>query len=158
MSLQQLTSRGRPTPYPPVEESLSRQSLGLRLRTLRASRNMTAERAGEAAKVTGATWGRWERGIGAPTWVELVAIRDAFDVSLDFLLRPDDSEEIWLIHEGVENELRQLATSTDPYWDTPWAFSVSSQTRVEFRRSKIERLRQDLLAYRDSLPSRSRRG
>ena len=98
------------------------------------------------------TWGRWESGATEPTATNLAAIRDAFDVSIDFLLRPRDFSELWVVDSQVQREIRQLKTANSPYWTTPWGFRLNDSVRVETDRAALEEWRAETERFRDGLP------
>lgn len=73
--------------------------IGIRLKKLRLSRDITQKRFGEMFGLAESTIGMYERDERKPDYETLIRIADYFEVSIDYLLGRDQHNEKIIRHE-----------------------------------------------------------
>ena len=65
---------------------MTQQEFGERLRTFRKQKRMTQKQIGERIDISNATISSWEDGTKTPNVLSIIALCEAFDLSLDDLV------------------------------------------------------------------------
>lgn len=65
---------------------MTQQEFGERLRTFRKQKSMTQKQIGERIDMSNATISSWEDGTKTPNVLSIIALCEAFDLSLDDLI------------------------------------------------------------------------
>lgn len=76
--------------------------------TLRKSRNLTQEQLAEQLNVSRQSISKWESGQATPELEKVVAMSQIFDVTIDYLLKPSEIDELSVKTEILEKQQQQL--------------------------------------------------
>ena len=129
---------------------LPRKALGARLRALRDAAGLTSRACYEHLGVAQNTWDSWLSGEREPKATQLVAIADLLGCSVDFLLRPEESERVWLVDRQLVTYLQTRAAKRDSQWEDTYAFGVDSHY-VRMDETEVRQLQHGLQQRRESL-------
>ena len=83
-------------------------TIGQRITRLREKSGLSQRKLGEILGVSHVSIQNWEKGISAPSSVELVKIADLFNISTDFLLGRDDAMSYYSCKSYIPTELDQI--------------------------------------------------
>lgn len=75
---------------------------------LRKSRNLTQEQLAEQLNVSRQSISKWESGQATPELEKVVAMSEIFDVTVDYLLKPSEIDELSVKTEILEKQQQQL--------------------------------------------------
>lgn len=75
---------------------------------LRKSRNMTQEQLAEQLNVSRQSISKWESGQATPELEKVVAMSQIFEVTIDYLLKPSEIDELSVKTEILEKQQEQL--------------------------------------------------
>ncbi|MDO4275782.1 MAG: helix-turn-helix transcriptional regulator [Eubacteriales bacterium] len=75
---------------------------------LRKSRNLTQEQLAEQLNVSRQSISKWESGQAVPELEKVVAMSQIFDVTIDYLLKPSEIDELSVKTEILEKQQQQL--------------------------------------------------
>lgn len=76
--------------------------------SLRKSRNLTQEQLAEQLNVSRQSISKWESGQATPELEKVVAMSQIFDVTIDYLLKPSEIDELSVKTEILEKQQQQL--------------------------------------------------
>ena len=84
-------------------------NIGNRISEYRRRRNITQEQLAEAMNVTSQAVSKWENDISCPDISVLPRLADYFNISLDLLIRGEDSGSVQLLAENQRKDFSSLA-------------------------------------------------
>lgn len=76
--------------------------------TLRKGRELTQEQLAERLSVSRQSISKWESGQVIPEAEKIVELSKVFDVTLDYLLKPSEIDELAVKTEMLENQQKQI--------------------------------------------------
>ena len=79
-----------------------------KLLTMRKSRNLTQEQLAEQLDVSRQTISKWESGQAMPELDKIVALSNLFDVTVDYLLKPSEIDELSAKTQMLEQHQKKL--------------------------------------------------
>ena len=104
-----------------------------KLITLRKSRELTQEQLAEQLNVSRQSISKWESGQVIPEVEKIVELSKVFDVTVDYLLKPSEIDELSVKKPG--NEL--LTKGQSPWVKTDNGYALTTQTYSPSRFSAI---------------------
>lgn len=79
-----------------------------RLLTLRKGMDLTQEQLAEKINVSRQSVSKWESGQAVPELEKIVALSEVFDVTIDYLLKPSEIDELSVKTEMLEKQQQQI--------------------------------------------------
>ena len=79
-----------------------------KLLALRKSRDLTQEQLAEKLDVSRQSISKWESGQAVPELEKIVALSGLFDVTIDYLLKPSEIDELSVKTEMLEKQQEQM--------------------------------------------------
>ncbi|RHR28768.1 XRE family transcriptional regulator [Clostridium sp. AF19-22AC] len=79
-----------------------------KLLALRKSRDLTQEQLAEKLDVSRQSISKWESGQAVPELEKIVALSGLFDVTIDYLLKPSEIDELSIKTEMLEKQQEQM--------------------------------------------------
>ncbi|MCI6467245.1 MAG: helix-turn-helix domain-containing protein [Faecalicatena sp.] len=79
-----------------------------RLLTLRKGMDLTQEQLAEKINVSRQSVSKWESGQAVPELEKIVALSEVFDITIDYLLKPSEIDELSVKTEMLEKQQQQI--------------------------------------------------
>lgn len=79
-----------------------------RLLTLRKGMDLTQEQLAEKINVSRQSVSKWESGQAVPELEKIIALSEVFDVTIDYLLKPSEIDELSVKTEMLEKQQQQI--------------------------------------------------
>lgn len=99
-----------------------------KITTLRKSRELTQEQLAERLGVSRQSISKWENGSVVPEVEKIIELSKTFDVTLDYLLKPSEIDELSVKTELLEQQQRQFLAReekrTQIFKNTAYSISI----------------------------------